>query len=44
MELHPVEFLQQVIRELDVGLVDLVNEQYGPLSAVKASQSLPRLM
>jgi hypothetical protein len=31
MELHPVEFLQQVVRKLDVGLVDLVDQQDGPL-------------
>src|SRR3546814_4584639 len=29
MELHAVEFLQQVIRKLDVGLVDLVDQQHG---------------
>ena len=28
MELHPVEFLQQVVGELDVGLVDLVDQQH----------------
>jgi hypothetical protein len=28
VELHPVEFLQQVIRELDVGLVDLVDQKH----------------
>jgi hypothetical protein len=27
VELHPIEFLQQVVRELDVGLVDLVDQQ-----------------
>jgi hypothetical protein len=27
MELHPVELLQEVVRELDVGLVDLVDQQ-----------------
>ena len=30
MELHAVEFEQEVVRELDVGLVDLVDEQHGP--------------
>ena len=29
-EFHPVEFLQQVVRELDVGLVDLVDQQHQP--------------
>ncbi len=28
VELHPVEFLQQVVGELDVGLVDLVDQQH----------------
>jgi len=28
MELHPVEFLQQVVGKLDVGLVDLVDQQH----------------
>ncbi|OIQ63113.1 hypothetical protein GALL_553490 [mine drainage metagenome] len=27
MELHAVEFLQQVVRELDIGLVDFVDQQ-----------------
>ena len=27
VELHAVEFAQQVVRELDVGLVDLVDQQ-----------------
>jgi hypothetical protein len=27
VELHPVEFLQEVVRELDVGLVDLVDQE-----------------
>jgi hypothetical protein len=40
MELHPVEFLQQVVRELDVGLVDLVDEQYWPLVC---GEGLPEL-
>ena len=26
-EFHPVEFLQQVVGELDVGLIDLVDQQ-----------------
>ena len=29
IELHAVELAQQVVRELDVGLVDLVDEQHG---------------
>ncbi len=28
-ELHAIELLQEVVRELDVGLVDLVDEQHG---------------
>ncbi len=28
VELHPVELAQQVVRELDVGLVDLVDEEH----------------
>ncbi len=31
VELHAVEFLQQVVGELDVGLVDLVDQQHGAL-------------
>mmetsp|Transcript_1095 Transcript_1095/g.2970 ORF Transcript_1095/g.2970 Transcript_1095/m.2970 type:complete len:373 (+) Transcript_1095:740-1858(+) len=32
VELHPVDFAQQVVRELDVGLVDLVDQQHhGPV-------------
>ena len=30
-ELHAIEFLQQVVRELDVGLVDLVDQQHRAL-------------
>ena len=30
-ELHAIEFLQQVVGELDVGLVDLVDQQHGAL-------------
>ena len=33
VELHPIEFLQQVVRKLDVGLVDLVDQQDGQLRA-----------
>src|SRR3546814_17464041 len=29
MELHAVEFLQQVVWKLDIGLVDLVDQQHG---------------
>mmetsp|Transcript_119892 Transcript_119892/g.333502 ORF Transcript_119892/g.333502 Transcript_119892/m.333502 type:complete len:344 (+) Transcript_119892:5035-6066(+) len=33
VELHPVDFAQQVVRELDVGLVDLVDQQHaGPVA------------
>ena len=28
VELHPVDLAQQVVRELDVGLVDLVDQQH----------------
>jgi hypothetical protein len=28
VELHAVELLQEVVRELDVGLVDLVDQQH----------------
>jgi hypothetical protein len=28
VKLHPVELLQQVVRELDIGLVDLVDQQH----------------
>ena len=31
VELHAIEFLQQIVGELDVGLVDLVDEQHGAL-------------
>ncbi len=31
VELHLVEFLQQVVRELDVGLVDFIDQQNGTL-------------
>ena len=27
MELHPIEFLQKVVRKFDVGLVDLINQK-----------------
>ena len=30
-ELHAIEFLQQVVGKLDVGLVDLVDQQHRPL-------------
>ncbi|OPZ11872.1 MAG: hypothetical protein BWZ07_01716 [Alphaproteobacteria bacterium ADurb.BinA280] len=35
MELHAVEFLQQIIRKLDVGLVDFIDQQHHPLCVVK---------
>ena len=31
VELHAIELLQQVVGELDVGLVDLVDQQHGAL-------------
>ena len=45
MELHAVELVQQVVGKLDVGLVDLVDQQHRALCGwVKASHSLPRRM
>ena len=44
-ELHTIEFLQQVVRKFDVGLVDLINQQYRAfVGKTKASHNLPRLM
>ena len=40
VELHLVEFAQQVIGKLDVGLVDLVDQQHRPLLAL---EGLPQL-
>ncbi|GJE68747.1 hypothetical protein CHKEEEPN_0266 [Methylorubrum podarium] len=40
VELHPVEFGQQVVGELDVGLVDLVDEQHRP---GRGGERLPQL-
>ena len=40
VELHAVELLQQVVGELDVGLVDLVDQQHG---ALVAGEGLPQL-
>ncbi|MNE22620.1 hypothetical protein D3C80_1158370 [compost metagenome] len=40
VELHAVEFLQQVVGEFDVGLVDLVDQQDGPS---RGGESLPQL-
>ena len=40
VELHPVEFGQQVVGELDVGLVDLVDEQH---RALGRGERLPEL-
>lgn len=40
VELHLVEFLQQVVGELDVGLVDLVDQQDHPLLGL---EGLPEL-
>ena len=39
-ELHAIEFLQQIVRELDVGLVDLVDQQHRPLVG---DEGLPQL-
>ena len=39
-EFHAIEFLQQVVGELDVGLVDLVDEQNG---AAVHDERLPEL-
>ena len=40
VEFHPVEFLQQVVRELDIGLVDFVDEQDRPLLAFEGFPEL----
>ena len=40
VELHPVEFLQQIVGKLDVGLVDLVDEQDDP---ARRLERLPQL-
>ncbi len=40
VELHAVELLQQVVGELDVGLVDLVDQQHGALGV---GERLPQL-
>ena len=39
-KLHPVQLDQQVIRELDVGLIDLINEEHDLLVRI---ESLPQL-
>ena len=44
VELHAVQFAQQVVRELDVGLVDLVDQQHARLGRVKACHSTPLTM
>ena len=31
VELHPIEFLEQVVRELDIRLVDLVDQEHEPI-------------
>lgn len=41
MEGHAVEFLQQIVGEFDVRLVDLIDQQHRQGGAVKASHSLP---
>ena len=43
-ELHPVELEQQVVRELYVGLVDLVDQQHRLDIAVEASHMRPLTM
>lgn len=40
VELHPIEFGQQVVGELDIGFVDLVDEQHRPL---RRGERLPQL-
>ena len=40
VELHPVEFLQEVVGELDIGLVDLVDQQN---HAARRLERLPQL-
>ena len=40
VELHAIQFLKQVVRELDVGLVDLVDQQDG---ARGGGEGLPQL-
>ena len=42
-ELHAIEFLQQVIREFDVGLVDLVDQQHGALRGLEGFPELALL-
>ncbi len=39
-ELHAIEFLKQIVRELDVGLVDLVDQQH---RALVGGEGLPQL-
>ena len=39
VELHPIEFLEQVVREFDVGLVDLVDQQH---RQVRRGERLPQ--
>ena len=31
VELHPIQFLQQIVGEFDIGLVDFVDQQHGQL-------------
>jgi hypothetical protein len=40
MKFHAIQFLEQVVGKFDVGLVDLVDQQYGALLAV---EGLPQL-
>ena len=40
IELHPIELLQEIVRELDVGLVDLVDQQHRPLVGVEGFPEL----
>jgi len=40
VEFHAVEFLQQIVRELDVGLVDLVDQENGSFAG---DEGLPQL-
>src|SRR5262249_7278876 len=42
VELHTVEFEQQIVGKLDVGLVDLVDQQHGRIRSLKRLPKLSR--
>ncbi len=44
VEFHAVELEQEIVRELDIGLVDLVDEQDRRRGRTNASHNLPREM